>query len=165
MNDNTLQVLFGISLKQRIIREWQRANEVQAQDYSERDMLCLELISAFGPVTEAGLYKVFALSISSVNDMVKKLIKKGVIQKVDSQGTTRGAIITLTEQGGIVLEKIKAAGAARFGYLFSDLSLDESKLLTKVLIKLDNAATRQVNQLVFGRYSGPSGNTINFLQK
>src|SRR5206468_7650130 len=94
MKTDVLKLLFSISLKARILREWQKANRAQDAQFSERELLTLELVNDFGPITEKGLCKIFGLSFSSVSDLLKKLRQAGFIED-----KARGKPLRLTEKG------------------------------------------------------------------
>ena len=150
MNAKLLETIFSISLKARILREWQKSNRAEDQEFQERDLLCLELINDFGPITEKGLCKVFGLQFSSISDIVNRLTEKGFIEK---QGGTRGKPLALTETGRKRLTKLKQDSAVRLGYLFSTLEKQDEDSLISVFNKIDKAAAKHVNELVFDRYS------------
>ena len=146
-----MNTLFSISLKTRILREWQKANRAQDQEFSERELLSLELISDFGPITEKGLCKIFGISFSSVGDIVKKLTEVGLVEA--DRG--RGQPIELTKHGKERLEELKEASAVRFGYLFEGLTDKEAELFQKIMEKVEKNADRCVQQFVFDRYTSP----------
>ncbi len=150
MNAKLLETIFSISLKARILREWQKSNRAEEQEFNERDLLSLELINDFGPITEKGLSKVFGLQFSSISDIVNRLTEKGLVEK---QSGTRGKPLTLTETGRRRLTKLKQDSGVRLGYLFSTLNEVDEKSLLSVFSKIDKAAAKHVNELVFDRYS------------
>jgi DNA-binding MarR family transcriptional regulator len=148
MDNEFSQLLFAISLKTRILRAWQKSNSAQDQDFTERDLLTLELISDFGPITEKGLCKIFGLSFSSVSDIVKKFVSLGLIKEEKE----RGEPLVLTEGGKKRLATLKQASATRFNFLFEGLDEKEQKELHKIFLKVDKNVERNVQQLVFGRF-------------
>ena len=148
MNNEFSQVLFSISLKTRILRAWQKSNSAQDQDFSERDLLTLELIADFAPITEKGLCKIFGLSFSSVNDIVKKFVNLGLVKDEKERGET----LVLTESGKKRLAALKQASATRFNFLFEGLDEKEERELHKIFQKIDKNVERNVQQLVFGRF-------------
>ncbi|HEX3855733.1 MAG TPA: MarR family winged helix-turn-helix transcriptional regulator [Verrucomicrobiae bacterium] len=148
MNNKFSQVLFSISLKTRILRAWQKSNSAQDQDFSERDLLTLELIADFAPITEKGLCKIFGLSFSSVNDIVKKFVSLGLVKDEKERGET----LALTEGGRKRLAALKQASATRFNFLFEGLGEKDETALHEIFQKIDKNVERNVQQLVFGRF-------------
>ena|SRR5712664_3776548 len=147
MKTEVLNLLFSISLKARILREWQKANRAQDAQFSERELLTLELVTDFGPITEKGLCKIFGLSFSSVSDMLKKLTQDGLIGD-----KARGKPLVLTEKGKKWLQSLKQTSATRFEYMFESFSLKEWDTLFNLFKKVEKNAERYVQQLVFDRY-------------
>ncbi|MCW5552133.1 MAG: hypothetical protein KIS67_08190 [Verrucomicrobiae bacterium] len=144
-----MMTLFSISLKTRILREWQKANRAQDQEFSERELLTLELISDFGPITEKGLCKIFGISFSSVGDIVKKLTQANLVEA--DRG--RGQPLELTKHGKQRLEQIKEVSAVRFGYLLEGLTEKEQEAFLGIMAKVDKNAEQYVQRLVFDRYT------------
>jgi len=153
MKNELVEKLFSISLKARILREWQKANRAQDQEFSERELLTLELINDFAPITEKGLCKIFGLSFSSVSDLIKNLAEKGVI---DTSEKMRGKPLALTDSGLQTLERLKQMSAARLIYLFesqeSSVTEQEAEIMLNIFKKIEKNAERHVQQLVFDRY-------------
>ena len=151
MSINLVAAAFSISLKARILREWQKTTRAEDQEFSERDLLTLELINDFSPITEKGLCKVLGIAFSSASDVVKRLIELGL---VDSSDKSRGTPLALTAAGKEKLTRIKATSATRFAYLFENLNKRDIAMLEKVLKKIDNSAGETIQRLVFDRYAG-----------
>lgn len=148
MKASTVTLMFSISLKARILREFQKVTRVQEQEFSERELFALELISDFGPITERGLGKVFGLSPSSVSDMLQHLCELGLI---DIKDKARGKPLILSKLGEERLRSIKQISATRFGYLFERLEDDDWAALDRIFTQVDKNAERYVNMLVFDR--------------
>lgn len=149
MNTQTVQILFSISLKARILRAWQAANRAQDQEFTERELLILELVRDFGPIWEKSLCKIFGVSFSSVADALKPLLEKGLIDGKEKQ---RGKPLALTERGEKCLDELKRKSATRLGYLFSGLDASDLEHLERIFLKVDRAADRAVKELVFDRF-------------
>jgi DNA-binding MarR family transcriptional regulator len=149
IREDTLQKLFNISLRARILREWQKANRVQDQDFSERELMTLEIIESLAPITEKGLCKIFGLSFSSIAEVTKKLAEAGL---VDTAEKARGRPLALTSKGAQTLADLKRVSANRFEYLFESFSDQEWKLLMRLFAKVEKNVERCVQRLVFDRY-------------
>ena len=150
MNKTLLSAIFSISMKARILREWQKSTRAEDQDFSERDLLILELINDFSPITEKGLSKVLGVAFSSVSDIVKRLSELGLI---DTSEKSRGSPLALTASGKDKLARIKAISATRFEYLFENLSEQDIDKLENILKKIDKSAEETIQRLVFDRYT------------
>jgi DNA-binding MarR family transcriptional regulator len=149
IKQETLEKLFSISLKARILREWQKASRIQDQEFSERELLTLEIIESLAPITEKALCKIFGLSFSSVAELTKKLSDAGLI---DTAGKARGKALALTEKGAKTLENIKKVSANRFEYLFDSFSENEWKQLLALFQKVEKNVENSVQRLVFDHY-------------
>lgn len=146
--------MFDISLKARILREWQKAAAARQSEFSERDMLVLEIAHGFGPITETEIRTIFGLSPSFISELVKSLRDAGLVEREDSAGRdVRAKPLTLTAAGKAQLERIKTASAQRFEYLLSETSEEEQELLAPILEKIKEAATRKVREMIFGEYT------------
>jgi DNA-binding MarR family transcriptional regulator len=148
MKDIALTLMFSISLKARILRVWQAANQAADQEYSERELLTLELIQDFGPITEKGICKVFGIGFSTASDLLDRLGTDGLL---DEGELGRGKALQLTEEGRRRLDELKRLSATRFGYLFEGLSESDWESLTEIFKKADLNASTWVSRLVFGR--------------
>lgn len=156
MDEAIMKKLFSVSLKARILRTWQKANEGGQSLLTERDVLALEFIeefSAYSPVMEGTISKIFG-SPSSASDLVKKLTKAGLLTKLEDQkGLTRNKPLLMTDEGKQALEKVKLAGAARYSYLLSDFSSKSDwNDVMAFLTRVDVAATKAVRKHILGEY-------------
>lgn len=143
-----------ISLKVRILREWQQASRARAPVYGEREVLILELIEHFSPVTEGELRSVFGLSPSSMNDAVKGLVDSGLLDKTArDESDQRLRPLTLLAKGKAALKAIRESAAARYWYLLSELGAEQLAALRPVLKDIDKAATREIRRRVFDEYT------------
>ncbi|MFZ2643689.1 MAG: hypothetical protein WA117_22045 [Verrucomicrobiia bacterium] len=150
MKKDILNSMLSIALKVKILREWQESNCAKDHEFSERQQLALELIKDFAPITEKSLCKIFGLSFSSINDIVKRLAE---MRLIDTSDKTRGKPLILTELGVAKLAKLKEASITRFGYLLDSMTEEEWIPLRKILEKIDKNAERTIQQMVFDRYS------------
>ena len=157
MQEAALKKLFAISVKARALRAWQERSEGGPKGLSEREVLVLELVEEFTqyfPVTESDVGKVFGLSPSSVSDLVGRLSKHALLRKeVDEKGHTRSKPLQVTQKGRRELERGRRGGAARFAYLFADISTGSDwRAAMRLLDMVDSAATRAVRKHIFGQY-------------
>jgi DNA-binding MarR family transcriptional regulator len=148
-----LSKLSSVAAKVRLLRTWQEVHSVGRPKYSEREMMILELLKEFPgvPVTETTLSKMFAISPSSTNVLVKELSGKGLLEReLGEKEATRGRPLRLTKEGTTELEVFRKSAGARFAYMFSEISDEgEWKIIGKLLEKMDRAITRTVEHQVF----------------
>ena len=104
MDNETLEKLSIISLKARILREWQKASRGRGDDFGEREILCLELVRDFPTTTEKTICRVFGIHYSSVSLMVNKLAALGLLEKTSK----RGERLKLTKPGADKLTEAQA---------------------------------------------------------
>lgn len=152
MTEELLSRVFHIALRARILREWQVAHAARSPQFNDREMLTLEVINDFAPITEKELCKIFGLSPSSVNEMVKKLADLGLVDKETEAADKRAKPLRLTPDGVSALEGIKAGSARRFGYLFASLTEDEQQRLLPVFEKIGRTVDTKVREMVFGEF-------------
>jgi DNA-binding MarR family transcriptional regulator len=85
--------------------------------------------------------------------MVRKLVADGLVaeEKVPNGADAREKPLVLTDRGVNYLKATKQREAIRFKYLFDGVSPEEWKGLVGLLDKLDKAAKRQVDEMIFGK--------------
>lgn len=152
MQKDAIEKLFSIALKVRLFREWQASKTASEKEFSERELITLELIEAFPKIdiTEKKLSIIFGLSPSSINDIIKRLTESGLLEKeADEEDITRGRALHLTKKGTEQLKKFKVSGAARYAYLFSLINDDEWDSLGKLLDKVDDSTTDAIKKNIF----------------
>ena len=154
MKEEMLRLLFSISIKGRVLRSWQEANQAGDRLLSEKEVLILELVddfSTFSPVTESVLCKVLGTSASTASDMTRKLQNLEFIAKEHgSHGQTRGRPLSITSKGRGFLDLVRKSGAERVSYLFAEVSDEDLKRVSDVFNSIDRAATAAVKKTVFG---------------
>lgn len=156
MHKKIIEKSFSISLKIRLLRAWQSTITAADNEFSERELITLELIDVFSQIaiTEKKLSIIFGLSPSSVNDIVNRLTECSLLAKeTDDKDITRGRALRLTKKGKEQLKKYKEAGAARYAYLFALVNDDEWSVLEKLLDKMDQAITDAIKKNVFDIWS------------
>lgn len=146
--------MFALSLKVRILREFQKVTRAEDQRFSERELLALELIENFSPITEKGLAKVFGIAFSSVSDLVHKLID---LELIDSTERGRGKPLELTPKGRECLQRLMQSSSNRYGYLLDFMQDDDFQMLENLFDKMDKNAAAMVQKIVFDRYSADGG--------
>jgi Mn-dependent DtxR family transcriptional regulator len=147
MKKQVLDLLFAISLRSRILREWQKTSQIRDDHFSEREILTLELIRDYSPITEKALTKFFGLSFSSVADILTHLRELDLVEQPEK---SRGKPLKLTKTGIRQIDELRNASAARYGYLLDGLSEKEVESLAALYAKMDRNAERHVQKLVFG---------------
>jgi len=142
---------YGIGLKARMLAEWVRIHRPVRDDYSERQIFTLELIHGFAPITRKDLGIIFGMSPSSVSDMVRRLGDDGLVTEEKAGNDAREKPLALTERGAAYLDSVRKQNAIRYRYLFDSVTPDEWRTLTAILDKVDAAARRQVDEMIFGK--------------
>ena len=142
-----LTLVSSLSLKSRILREWQKTTRIRDDDFSEREILTLELIRDYPPITEKSLTKFFGLSFSSVASIVNHLRQLGVIEAAQK---ARGKPLVLTKAGTARLNELRESSAARYSYLVDKMSTEEIQKLIDLYETMDRNAERHVQKLMFG---------------
>ncbi|MBN2584691.1 MAG: winged helix-turn-helix transcriptional regulator [Planctomycetes bacterium] len=145
--------VYGIGLKARMLLEWVKIHRPSRDEYSSRQMFTMELIQGFPPITRKDLGIIFGMSASSVSDMVRQLVADDLVtdEKVSSSGDAREKPLVLTDKGADYLDTVKQQSAIRYRYLFDGVKPDEWMALLGVLDKVDAAAKRQVDEMIFGK--------------
>ncbi len=150
VREKVISEILEVILKVRIYREWQRAAAAASAQFSEREVLILEIIKKIGQVTEQNLVRIFGLSASSVNEVIKKLTKEGLIKKVEKESIDRREKpIELSEKGTRVVEEIKQINITRYQYALSKVPTEELEKLTRLLEMIDETVSGRVTVDVF----------------
>jgi DNA-binding MarR family transcriptional regulator len=148
-----LTKIYGIGLKARMLSEWVKIHRPVRDEYSDRQIFALELIHGFAPITRKDLGIIFGMSASSVSDMVRRLADDGLVGETPAVAgaDAREKPLVLTGPGEEFLDALRRQNAVRYRYLFDSVSADEWRVLTGLLDKIDAAAKRQVDEMVFGK--------------
>jgi DNA-binding MarR family transcriptional regulator len=149
LSKEALTLMFDVSLSVRILRSWEQAHAARTAEFSERELLALEIIEQFPEVTESELANILGLASSSASELVRRLGSAGVVGKTGSDSSTRGRPLTLTKKGSDVLESLKERSAARFQFLFQECGEAEFKALLDVLKGAKRAVMQRLNAQVF----------------
>ena len=148
-----LSSVFDISLKARMLREWQRAHAARHPELSDRELLIMQIVSDFGPVTEKELAMIFGLSPSVINELIGRLADLDYVDKsARSETDNRVKPLSLTQTGLDILARAKSAMAQRFEYLLASLNEEEQKDLIPILEKINECASAKVRESIFNEY-------------
>lgn len=145
-----MQDVFDISMRIRILRSWQESNAARPSEFSERDLLILEIISQFGPVTETELRTILGMSPSLVSQVIKQMTDRGLVTK-QSGTDARCKPLGLTTLGTASLKNIREKSAKRYEFLLAKLTEPEQKHLALLVQKISQGVSECVNQEVFNR--------------
>ena len=145
MDHETLEKLSIISLKARVLREWQKASRGRVDEIGSREILSLELLKDFPSTTEKTICRVFGMHYSSASLLVKKLVTLGLFEKSSKQGER----LKLTKLGAEKVAEARNANAARMRHWFSDLDDADWTALDRVATKIEKAVTGQILEGVF----------------
>jgi len=142
-----LQVLFSLTLKNRIIREHRRRTVAEAQP-EEMELLLMELIDAHaGRIFESSIIRVFGMQTASARNLTKKMIRRGFLLKSDGKNTP----LKLSDAGKQTLDRYKKGAAASIRYMFSKIRDQRDKeAIHRILPLLEEAATEQLLEDVVG---------------
>jgi len=151
--ENVLGLIFDISLKARVLKEWQTSHAARKPEFSERHILILELAKDFAPITEKELGKIFSLPTSSINDFVAKLVNAGLVEKTrKKEGDCREKPVNLTDRGEQYLNEIKRASSMRYEYLINKFQEEELESFISYLKKVNESVESVMKNLVFQQY-------------
>ena len=149
MNKKKLLELFSsISLKARILREWQKTSPIVDENFSEREILTIELVRDYSPITEKSLTKFFGISFGSVADIVANLRKLGILEQA---GKAKALPLKLTKNGIEQAENIRAKNIVRHNYLLENIEEKDIGALIEIYDEIDKNAERNVQSLVLGK--------------
>lgn len=146
MKQEVLLKLFSISLKSRILRAWQKASCATEPEYTEAEMLILEVIEDYDAVTEKAVGKILGIAPSSVSDRLDKLEGMGLIATPEKG---RSKPLALSEKGKNTLIEIKRISASRYGYLFEGLTAAQANTLLTIFTKVEENAESAIQRYVF----------------
>ncbi|AQQ71429.1 homoprotocatechuate degradation operon regulator, HpaR [Limihaloglobus sulfuriphilus] len=150
---DVLELIFDISLKTRILKEWQSSNAARKPKYSGKQILILELADNYDSLTEKELGIIFGMATSSVNDLVEKLVHAGLIEKHRNEnGDSREKLIKLTEEGADELSEIKKFGSKRYEYLVSRFQESELEGFIDYLKLVDESVGSSMRSIIFQQY-------------
>ena len=84
---------------------------------------------------------------------MRGLIDEGLVaeEKVADGGDAREKPLAMTEKGAEYLAEMKRRESVRYKYLFETISPEEWKNLAGLLDKIDAAARKQVDEMIFGK--------------
>jgi DNA-binding MarR family transcriptional regulator len=147
--------MFELAGKARILKEWLDASAVGSPQLSDREVLTLQVVNDFAPVTENELARVFGISPGSINEMVKRLIDRELLDKTETRdgGDRRTKPLAITEQGIQTLATIKSGSARRYTYLLHDLTPEQLDALAPIIKLMNQSAVEHIKHLVFRRYA------------
>jgi len=145
-----LAKIYSIGLKARMLSAWVRVHHPNQDSVDPRKVFAMELIHGYPPITRKSLGVIFGMSPSSVSDVVRELVNEGLVSE-EKGSDAREKPLRLTEKGVKTLRAISEREAIRYRYLFDGVSMDEWRTLEPILDKIDAAAKRQVDEMIFGK--------------
>ena len=150
---HVLTKLYSIGLKARMLAIWVKTHRPAQDKHSMREIFTMELVQGFPPITRKDLGVILAMSPSSVSDMVRSLIDEGLLaeEKVATGGDAREKPLAMTEKGNEYLAEMRRRESVRYKYLFETVTPEEWKSLAGLLDKIDAAARKQVDEMIFGK--------------
>lgn len=145
--------ILEVALKIRVHRQWQKTSAVTSARFSDCEMLILELINRFGPITEQAFVKILGLSPSSINEVTKRLSGEGFLTKEKAVSDRRKKPLSLTEpKGKEAAEEIVLLNTARYQYLLSEVPIEQLKSFISLLEIINKTVNTKVMVEVFDRY-------------
>ena len=142
----SLNKMFSVLLKVRLLREWQKSNKMGESPFSERELLTMEMINGFDSITEKDLTKLLGVGFSSVSGMVSKLTNLELIGKPEG---TRGKPLFLTQKGQECLKNIKQASVIGYDFICASLNEEEKQSLMSILSKIENDVIKNMRSEMF----------------
>ena len=145
--------IYSIGIKARMLAEWVRVHRPSQEKLSSRQVFMMELILGYPPITRKSLGIIFGMSASSVSDTIRELVNEGLVaeETVAAGSDAREKPLKLTDLGTRTLQALKEREAIRYRYLFDSVSVEEWQGLGPILDKIDLAAKRQVDEMIFGK--------------
>ncbi len=148
--EQVLNQIYEISLKARILREWQENHAARQPKYSERDLLVLELISIYAPITAKEIGSVFGLAPSSTKELIRKLELEKLLEFCSKeQSDNREKPLKLTTFGEEELAQLKQSGVMRYEYLLRGLDGKKLADLSPLLGDINKSISATVQYFVF----------------
>lgn len=147
-----LGLIHEVVLKIRLLRRYQQAVTAGTEELSEREIFGLQIISAFGPVTESQLGKVLGLQTSALADVIGRLLRRELASKGRSNADQRQRLLTLTKKGKVVLDQIKRKMAQRYRFLFKGcITREEVSRFILLLEQMNRNVDLEVDRVIFDR--------------
>ncbi len=153
MLEKLLLSVLKIALIARVFRELQASSTLRPPKYSNRQILVLELIDEFAPLTEKEIRKMLGLSASTVSEILKKLLEDELItESVSKRKDGRTKPMAIKKPGGEeVLKTTRAMATRRLSYLFAGLDEKDMETLIPLAEKIARAATTTFDQEILNR--------------
>jgi DNA-binding MarR family transcriptional regulator len=126
-HEQVLDQFYEIAIKSQILSEWHDNHAARLPTYTKKEILTLELVRMYAPITAKEIGNVFGLAPSSTKELIKKFEAENLLESCSKeQSDNREKPFKLTASGEKTLEHIKQSGAMFFEYLLR--GMDEKKL-------------------------------------
>ena len=144
------KVILDFSLRMQLLKSVQENGELSDNDLTNRDETILSILDVRGPVSVMGIASLAPqISESTVSTNISKLWKKGLVDKKISPENQRVTLVSLTDKGAKVVEKIRQNRAKRFQMFFDAINAsDEEKA---VLLRLFKRGVEYMDKHLEGR--------------
>jgi DNA-binding MarR family transcriptional regulator len=97
----------------------------ERMDLTYNQYKALLSLSDTGPCTLNALSRELEVATSSTSQMVDRLVAMGLVKRISADGDRRSIVLSVSEQGELLLEKIKEEILVRYQDLFQNLGPSE----------------------------------------
>ena len=98
----------------------------------------LRTLIKYGPLSSASLSRKLYVTPSNITGIIDRLEKKDLVERVRKEGDLRVALITLTEKGADVSQKLPDPIEKRLIYGLADLETEHVRILSLAMSQILN---------------------------
>jgi DNA-binding MarR family transcriptional regulator len=149
-HEQVINQFYEIAIKSQILSEWHENHAARLPKYTKQEILALELIRMYSPITAKEIANVFGLAPSSAKELVRKFEAANILETCAKQQTdNREKPFKLTKTGEDLVLEIKQSGVMFFEYLLR--GMDEKKLtnLSPLLEDISKSIAETVQYFIF----------------
>jgi len=133
-------------LKRRMDSEWSKANFLGLNVMQARIVV---LLNEYGPQKASALAEQLFITPGAVTGIADKLLEMKLIDRDRAEDDRRVVMLTITEPGRELVQKIKAKRAVLSSMMFSGLEPEEiqelTRLIEKMVVNMDMAKNQDSN--------------------
>ena len=137
MENEIEKLIAQLALRVRLFRD-STGRTPGINGLGERELTFLEYLELKGESSFSDLTAFFKkVSASTVSNSLKKLYKKGLVERKDDPNDLRAKIFAITEKGCLSLESVKRNQMATFRALveFLQLTSEEAEISHKIILR------------------------------
>jgi DNA-binding MarR family transcriptional regulator len=141
-----------LGMKARIIKEWAKTHTPNNKSLSERELICLELITVAGPISQRTLREIFNLSPAATSHLVRDMEKNNLITR-PKKG--KGYLLELTDYGKEAMKAFYEIQSKHMFFYLEGTSPENFAELLKRIQEIDISITGFVNNQIFHKKVAP----------